>query len=47
MSLQLIENRAASGLLERRASRDAFLPARAVWERYSVTAMTLHRWLRR
>ena len=22
-----------------------FLPARRVWERYGVTAMTLHRWL--
>lgn len=24
---------------------DGFLPARAVWERYSVTAMSLYRWL--
>jgi len=22
-----------------------FIPARLVWERYSVTSMTLHRWL--
>ncbi len=24
----------------------AFVPARKVWERYGVTAMTLYRWLR-
>jgi predicted DNA-binding transcriptional regulator AlpA len=24
----------------------AFLPARRTWERYGVTSMTLHRWLR-
>lgn len=23
-----------------------YLPARAVWSRYGVTSMTLHRWLR-
>ena len=23
-----------------------FLPARKVWERYGVTSMTLHRWLK-
>lgn len=23
-----------------------FLPARRVWERYGITSMTLHRWLR-
>ena len=23
-----------------------FIPARHVWERYGVTSMTLHRWLR-
>lgn len=23
-----------------------FMPARSVWERYGVTSMTLHRWLR-
>lgn len=25
---------------------DCYLPARKVWERYGVTAMSLHRWLR-
>lgn len=25
---------------------DVFLPARKVWERYGVTDMTLHRWIR-
>jgi predicted DNA-binding transcriptional regulator AlpA len=24
---------------------DTFLPARAVWERFGVTSMSLHRWL--
>lgn len=24
---------------------EKFLPARAVWERYGVTSMSLHRWL--
>ncbi len=27
------------------AAEETFLPARRVWERYSVTSMTLHRWL--
>lgn len=27
------------------AAEETFLPARRVWERYGVTAMTLHRWL--
>lgn len=27
-------------------SETEYLPARRVWERYGVTAMTLHRWLR-
>lgn len=26
-------------------SSDSFLPASSVWARYSVTAMTIHRWL--
>lgn len=25
---------------------DCFLPARKVWERYGITDMTLHRWIR-
>jgi predicted DNA-binding transcriptional regulator AlpA len=25
---------------------DSFLPARAVWERYGVTSMSLYRWLK-
>ena len=25
---------------------DKYIPARAVWERYGVTDMTLHRWIR-
>ena len=28
------------------APEETFLPARKVWERYSVCEMTLHRWLR-
>jgi predicted DNA-binding transcriptional regulator AlpA len=27
-------------------SDDTYLPARKVWERYGVTPMSLHRWLR-
>jgi hypothetical protein len=29
-----------------RSPCDNFLPARAVWERYGVTSMSLHRWLK-
>jgi hypothetical protein len=29
-----------------RPDADGFMPARSVWERYGVTSMTLHRWLR-
>jgi predicted DNA-binding transcriptional regulator AlpA len=28
-----------------RNSSDNFLPARAVWDRYGVTSMTLYRWI--
>jgi predicted DNA-binding transcriptional regulator AlpA len=28
------------------SAKDCYLPARKVWERYGVTAMSLHRWLR-
>jgi predicted DNA-binding transcriptional regulator AlpA len=30
----------------RKTAGGGFLPARAVWERYGVTAMSLHRWQR-
>lgn len=26
-------------------SAEQFLPARAVWERYGITSMSLHRWI--
>ncbi len=28
-----------------KSALDGFLPARAVWERYGVTSMSLYRWL--
>jgi predicted DNA-binding transcriptional regulator AlpA len=31
---------------ETAAAGDSFLPARRVWERYHVSAMTIYRWLR-
>lgn len=27
------------------AADERYLPARAVWERYGITSMSLHRWL--
>jgi predicted DNA-binding transcriptional regulator AlpA len=35
----------AADLAKRHGDSGAFLPANAVWSRYGVTAMTLHRWI--
>jgi predicted DNA-binding transcriptional regulator AlpA len=42
MSPQLKENLANAVIPN---TDDRFLPARAVWERYGVTSMSLYRWL--
>jgi predicted DNA-binding transcriptional regulator AlpA len=42
MAAQPRADLARGGLLE---GKGAFLPARAVWERYGVTSMTLYRWI--
>ena len=42
MRAQLKADLARAGLLE---GGGHILPARAVWERYGITSMTLYRWL--
>ena len=32
-------------LTANRTAGDGYLPARAVWERYGVTSMTIYRWI--
>lgn len=32
-------------LTPNRIAGDGYLPARAVWERYGVTSMTIYRWI--
>jgi predicted DNA-binding transcriptional regulator AlpA len=42
---QLARDLAVAGQETRGSPREVFLPARAVWERFGVTSMSLHRWV--